>query len=628
MCLGLLAVSSPVQAQPLTITKVTPTARITDAPRQSAIVVRFNKAVDRSSITPLGSFWAFGRWSGTVAGDFSFSNDDKTVTLTPERPFSAGENVMVVLSHDIKAADGSSLRSAGYSWQFWTRARSADLEFQPLATLTTNISSESSRPYGGIGSDLDGDGWLDITLANEDTADMRVFMNKADGSGQFHAFRQPPTPVGNRASPSEPSDFNRDGKVDVAVANINDNTVSILLGNGDGTFAAQQLVNVGNAPRGVALLDVDGDGDIDIINTNADSGNLSMLINNGSGVFAAATFFGSGGELWPLAAADMNGDGILDLVSGARTEQQLIVQTGNGDGTFSTAGSRAAGGEVWMLVTGDVNGDGHEDVASVNSITNTGAIFMGDGNGQLGPAASHTTDPFPLATDLGDLDGDGDLDWITSSFDGDWFLFLNDGSGGFSFNRGITAPVAASCALLLDIDNDLDLDLGLVDEQADQLIIQSNGGVDPVPFQINPGLNGSWFNPATSGQGFFIDVLPNTPLVFLSWFTYDTSQPPDDATAVVGHPGHRWLTAQGPYADDQAELGITLTTGGLFDDPAAVENSSEGSITLRFQDCSNGSIEFTLDSSGLMNNIPITRISQDNVEFCNLLDDRLRGVSP
>src|SRR6185436_4185843 len=114
---------------------------------------------------------------------------------------------------------------------------------------------QTSRAYGGIASDLNGDQLLDMTIVNEDTADLRVFMNKADATGLFEPFLQPTFGVGPQASPSEPSDFNRDGNTDSCVANISDQSVSILLGNGDGTFQPQQRVVVGVAPRGIAVLD-------------------------------------------------------------------------------------------------------------------------------------------------------------------------------------------------------------------------------------------------------------------------------------------------------------------------------------------------------------------------------------
>ena len=474
---AMVATAGAASAGELVVITVDPPPHALQAPIDGPIVIQFNQPVLHESITA-GSFWAFGRGSGTVQGTYTFANNDKTVTLTPDHPFSAGEHVMVILSHDIQSADGSPLRSAGYSYQFCVKAESAEMDFEQIDILSTNIpAGASSRPYGGIASDLNNDGWLDLTIVNEDTADLRVFLNLADGSGQYGDFLQPPFAVNDRASPSEPADFNHDGFVDICVANINTNTVSILRGAGDGTFGPQQQIIVGSAPRGIAVLDADGDGDLDIVNTNANSSNMSLLLNDGSGVFGAPVFFEGGGSgEWALAAADMNDDGILDLVIGARTSQQILVDAGNGDATFTHISSQSAGGAVWMLVCGDLDGDGIEDVSTANSSANNGAILLGAGGGNLNGPQTYRTDPFPLATDLGDLDGDGDLDWVTSSFGGDWRVFTNDGDGMFTFNQEVPAPQAASCALLLDIDNDGDLDLALVDELADVVVMMKNSG--------------------------------------------------------------------------------------------------------------------------------------------------------
>jgi hypothetical protein len=459
----------------LGITSVVPTPRSLSNPIDARIAVGFDRPVDRATVNAR-SFWAFGRWSGAAVGEIEFSEGDSVVTLRPDRPFSAGEQVMVILSHDILAVDGSPLRMGGSSFQFWTASRRAAFLYTPIATMTTRtIPSVRTRSYGGIATDLNRDGWLDLTIVNEDTADLRVFLNRADGTGLFHPFLVPTFPVNDRASPSEPSDFNFDGITDIAVANINTNNISILLGNGDGTFGPQAVRAAGSQPRGICVLDADGDGDTDVVNTNAGSGNLSLFLNDGAGVFGAASFFDGGatGE-WALAAADLTSDGMLDLVIGAFQGQQLVVRRGLGNGTFGPAGSRSVSGQLWMLVTGDINGDGNDDACTVGSNTNLAHAALGDGAGNFLSHTSVATDPFPLADDLGDLDGDGDLDWLVSSFNGDWRAYTNNGSGVFSMLREFDAPQAASCALLLDFDNDRDLDLALIDELADVVILQEN----------------------------------------------------------------------------------------------------------------------------------------------------------
>jgi FG-GAP-like repeat/Divergent InlB B-repeat domain len=460
-------------AAELGVVSVTPAPHALTAAADAAIVVRFDRPVARDSVVVRRSFWAFGRWSGTVAGAFRFADGDRTVELRHGRPFSAGEMVTVFLSHDLRATDGSFLRGAGYSFQFWVRAQPAAMDFVEIGRMTTRLDPGSgSRSYGGIATDLDRDGHLDLTIVNEDADDLRVFLNRGDGSGTYDAFLRPPSAAGDQPSPSEPSDFDRDGIADVAVANFGGG-VSILRGRGDGRFFPQQFVAAPGEPRGLAVLDADGDGDVDVVHTTKTS-NLSLVLNDGAGVFGSPIPVPAGGVAeWALAAADMTGDGILDLVTGDQTTERIYVYAGNGDGTFTQVASRPSGGKTWMLVLGDVDRDGREDVAAVNGPSDTAAILLGTGNGQLAAARVYPNVGFPLATDLGDLDGDGDLDWVTSSFFGAWRIFENRG-GSFIFQQQLPASRAASCSLLLDVDNDNDLDLALVDELEDEVVVMRN----------------------------------------------------------------------------------------------------------------------------------------------------------
>jgi len=141
-------------------------------------------------------------------------------------------------------------------------------------------------------------------------------------------------------------------------------------------------------------------------------------------------------------------------------------------------------------------------------------------------------------------------------------------------------------------------------------------------FTINAGLNDAWFNPATSGQGLLVTVFPDIKQMFLAWFTYDTERPPEDVTAFLGEPGHRWLTAQGPYDGDTATLKIFVTKGGVFDSPvpaAETDPAGDGTITLEFADCENGLVTYHITSLDISGEFPIERITADNVALCEML---------
>ncbi len=138
---------------------------------------------------------------------------------------------------------------------------------------------------------------------------------------------------------------------------------------------------------------------------------------------------------------------------------------------------------------------------------------------------------------------------------------------------------------------------------------------------INQGMSDAWFNPATGGQGFFIIAWPELQTIFLSWFTYDTERPPSDVMATLGEPGHRWLTAQGLYSGNSANLDVFLTQGGVFDATSPAPGTSDpiGTISITWPDCENAKLTYDLPSLGLDGDIDLIRIVADNVPLCEAL---------
>ena len=480
MTFAVLLVTAVASAAPLQVVGVSP-GRLSTAAATSAVTITFDRAVLPASVTA-ASFRVFGKQSGVATGPVTFSNANQSVTLTPSRRFAAGENVIVNLSHDVLAADSMPLRSAGYMYQFRIQVGGASRTFTQIQQLSDRTNAgTATRLYGAMAADLNGDGWIDLTAVNEIAADLRVFMNHADGSGTYAAFLQPPEPIGVESSPNESGDFDGDGKVDIAVSSTDNGSVWLVRGAGNGTWTSAQEMPVGMEPHGIAVLDIDGDGDWDFVNANQNSDNLSVMVNNG-GVLAAPTFIESGGAgEYALNSGDMNGDGIADLVVGAQNSEQIIVLLGNGNGTFTPQPAQDAGGLVWKLVLGDLDGDGKLDVAAVNGDSNTASILLGNGDGTVRPPTVYPLSGTGVGTVLGDLDGDGDLDWVVSSFSGGrWHVFINDGTGTFTEDPTIAAVSNPSCAILTDVDDDGDLDLVLTDEVADLVkVFRNEGGAPP-----------------------------------------------------------------------------------------------------------------------------------------------------
>lgn len=160
--------------------------------------------------------------------------------------------------------------------------------------------------------------------------------------------------------------------------------------------------------------------------------------------------------------------------------------------------------------------------------------------------------------------------------------------------------------------------------------------VEPIS-GINAGLTGAWYNPETRGQGMFITVYPRIQEVFLSWFTYDVERPDPSVVAILADPGHRWMTAQGPYpwldpnikmsVYGTAVLELWQTEGGVFDQKEPVPTwEPDGTLTLEFDTCSTATATYEIPSANVSGTIPIERIALDNVRRCYELDRIRWGV--
>ena len=463
----------------LSVVATSPSMNTISADREANVIIDFNGAVDPATFDA-GSAMVFGRWSGVMTGDWFFENDNTRARFVPQRPFSAGEMVTVSLARHLATPEGNRM-SRGYAWQFWTRPRRAMMDLKEMARLTVRRPGEGQvQTYGTYAGDLNADGYSDFVVPNEESNDVRVFMN--DGAGGFGPFTIYPIPGGDRPSTNEGADFNLDGHIDFAVGNGRGDSISVFMGDGTGFLAGPTNYKADEKVRGLAVLDLNGDGYPDIATANREFGTISLFLNEGDGTFATAQTFDpfdvdpNEGET-AASAADANEDGILDLFVGTFVSEQILLFLGDGEGGLTFHTKVDSVGSAWMITTGDVNGDGHVDVVSANLRNDHTAVVLGDGLGNLSEPVTYPTDETPLAIDLGDLDGDGDLDLITSNLSGgSWTLYenLGDSLGTFGNPREIPASSAGSCAVLHDRDNDGTLDMTGIDEIDDLLFLFTN----------------------------------------------------------------------------------------------------------------------------------------------------------
>ena len=260
-------------------------------------------------------------------------------------------------------------------------------------TATNTYSVSGNQPYFTASAALRGAGHpLDLVTANFNSGTISVLLGNGDGT-----FQAPVTyAVGSEPIALAIGDLNGDGKPDIAVANYNSTTISVLFGNGDGTFQTPVTYNVGSNPRGVAIANLNGSTNgNDLVVANWGSGTVSVLLNQGNGTFASAVNYPVGTNPGNLVVADFNGDGKLDIATANYGSNTVSILPGNGDGTFGTAISYATGSGTNPIdvVAVQLTSDGKYDLATANNGNSTVSVLLNQGT----PGAALTASSFAAA---------------------------------------------------------------------------------------------------------------------------------------------------------------------------------------------------------------------------------------
>jgi hypothetical protein len=329
--------------------------------------------------------------------------------------------------------------------------------------------------------DFNGDGIPDLALVNQ-TYDLSVpgtvSILLGNGDGTFQAAQN--YGAGIRPASVAVGDFNGDGILDLAVANrgiypdFANSSVSILLGNGDGTFQTAQSYAIGYAPTSVAVADFNGDGIPDL--ALATHLGATILLGNGGGTFQALVSYPAGSDPSSVVVADFNGDGIADLAVANSTADTISIFFGKDEGTFQAAQSFAVGNTPMSVAAGNFNADGILDLAVANSGEATVSVLLGNGDGTFQPAQNYVVGSAPRSVAVADFNRDGIPDLaVANDHDGTVSILLGNGDGTFQAAQSYAAGDDPFFLAVGDFNGDGAPDLALADRGDTVSVLLGNG---------------------------------------------------------------------------------------------------------------------------------------------------------
>ncbi len=349
--------------------------------------------------------------------------------------------------------------------------------FQPQKVYPVGLN-----PYSLAIAEFNGDGIPDIVTSDRGGNTVSVLLGNGDGTfGPQETF-----PTGRTPRAVAVGDFNGDGQVDIVTANLGDDTATVLLGNGDGTFSfgAQQSAPAAPlAPFQVVVADLTGDGIPDIVTANRPDNSVSVLLGNRDGSFQTKETYATGPGPFSVAVADLTGDGIPDIVTANYEGASVSVLLGNGDGTFRPYFDLPAGSDPYDVKVANLTGDGIPDIVVTNKNDNTVGVFLGNGNGTFQPMQAYPVASGPYEVVVDDLTGNGIPDLVVSHFSATVVdVLLGNGDGTFQPTREFPVGSRPYGLAVADLTGDGEPDIVTSDYRDDEvsvLLNQGNGNFGP-----------------------------------------------------------------------------------------------------------------------------------------------------
>ncbi|MCK6602767.1 MAG: FG-GAP-like repeat-containing protein [Bacteroidetes bacterium] len=470
------------EAQPV-VSSVIPSKNAINISKSSDISVTFDSEMKEETLTA-SNIKISGSVTGPASGLFSYSSVTKTVTFNPEEDFNHGEMVTVILTTGIKNTENVALTES-FNWSFTVSAIIGG-EFEPAVNYGTG-----SNPRGLVSGDVNNDGHPDLIISNYDGNSISVLLNNGDGTFASKVdYSIGSYSFGVSGGAVLAKDVNNDHYIDLITANYGLNNVAVFLNNGDGTFAAKVFYATGTHPFRITSSDLNGDGYYDLITANYETANnVSVLLNNGDGTFAGSVTYSAGTYPNDIESGDLNNDGAPDIVIANYDSHDLSVFFNNGDGTFGPKTTYAVSYDGQGIAVADIDGDGDNDLIAEIDVYDYIEVLKNNGDGTFAPKVSYWTGgTSSFKPSISDIDGDGDLDvMVVQDYSNKITILRNNGNGSFAGKEEINLSLKPSGLVSTDLNGNGNMDF---------VVINSNNNTISVFFNKIPEVKISQTNPS------------------------------------------------------------------------------------------------------------------------------------
>lgn len=344
-----------------------------------------------------------------------------------------------------------------------------------LCLQVTQQVPVGKHPRSIVTADVNNDGALDLITTNREDDNLSILTGNNQGTFTLSGS----VAVGGKPVSSAAADFDRDGDVDLAVANSKSNTVSIHYGNGSGGFTAGAVIAVKKDPSWVGAADLNDDGWPDLVALCAVDNKMAILMGNGTGSFAAPVYKATQNRPAAGALADLDGDGAMDAAVVHSTSNSVSIHFGDGTGGIDQVVTYGAGLDPEDVSVVDLDQDGLLDLAIAALADHAIVVLWGTGPRTFSPPTSQSHffaasgDPQSLVTL--DMDGDCVADAVAASPATGEVLFMpSNGNGGFGAPHVVLTGNEPQRLIAADFNGDLSPDLAITDRAANKVIIVTN----------------------------------------------------------------------------------------------------------------------------------------------------------